>query len=295
MSAFGRAGALSLGLHVAVVAGTCFGPGRGGSRQTVGAPTRSARISQDVGVVTLAAPEIKPEPTWPQAPLSAPLQQPLAAAQPILPDPPRLPDRIFADFPTADVQPAVHSEPIPVAPAPPRVLLAPSSATTTFFSVAAKGKSVVYVIDRSGSMGAEGFGRAREQVIASLRQLPPDARFQVIAYDRSALTLRVGDSGLMLTTPANVEAATRALAAMRPEGGTDHVRALKKALELRPDAIYFLTDEDDLTAADVAHVTQFNRGQASIHALCLVAPAAADTPMRELARRNRGEFRVVAP
>jgi len=245
-------------------------------------------------VVQLAAPETKPEPTLPQAPPSAPLQQPLAAAQPILPDPLRLPDRIFANFPTADVQPAAHSEPVAVAPVQPRVLHAPSSATTTFFSVAAKGKSVVYVIDRSGSMG-ERFGQAREQVIASLRQLPPDARFQVIAYDRSALTLRVGDSGLMLTTPANVEAATRALAAMRPEGGTDHVRALKKALELRPDAIYFLTDEDDLTAADVAQVTQFNRGQASIHALCLVAPAAADTPMRELARRNGGEFRVVAP
>jgi hypothetical protein len=138
------------------------------------------------------------------------------------------------------------------------------------------------------------FDRAREQVIASLRALPPDARFQVIAYDKSAIPLNVGGHGLAAATVTNVETAAAALTAMFPQGATDHARALTQALLLRPDVIYFLTDEDELTAADVAHVTQFNRRVgASIHALCLVAPTATDTPMRRLARENRGVFRTV--
>jgi len=208
-----------------------------------------------------------------------------------------MPDSIFANFPATEVQPVIHTEP-PTASAvpsrPPAVTRAPGSGATTFFSVAAKGKSVVYVIDRSGSM-QERFGLAREQVIASLRQLPPDARFQVIAYDRNALILRVGEGGLAVATPANVEAAVAELAAMREAGGTDHLRALKLALQLRPDVIYFLTDEDDLTVADVRQIKEINRSQTSIHALCLVAPSSTDTPMQVLARQNCGEFRVVVP
>jgi hypothetical protein len=298
MSAFGRAGALSLGLHIAAVAGTCVGLGRGGGRTVLGAPSRSARISQDVGVVMLAAPEVRPAPVQPQIAPPTPLPQPGVAAQPTLPDPPPLPQAIVGILPETDVRPVAHAEPVAVAPAavasePPVVARAPGSGTT-FFSVAAKGKSVVYVIDRSGSMGGQ-FGRAREQVIASLRQLPPQARFQVVAYDRNALTLRIGEGGLAAATPTNVELAAEALAAMREEGGTDHVRALKLALQLRPDVIYFLTDEDDLTAVGVRDISNANRGRASIHALCLVAPSGADTPMQVLARQNRGEFRVVAP
>jgi len=295
MSAFGRAGMLSLGMHAAVVYGTYLGLGGRGTPTSVGAPTRSASLIQDVAVVMLAEPEPKSAPALPQPAPPAPLPQPVAVTQSPLSTPPPLP-RSMMELPVPDARPVAHAEPVKVPSTSPAVAHASGSVMPTFFSVRAQGKSIVYVIDRSSSMGIDGrFNRAREQVIASLRQLPADARFQVIAYDRTAVTLRLGDGGMAAATPANVEAAAAALAAMREEGATDHVRALKTALLLRPEVIYFLTDEDDLTAADVAQVTQFNRNVTSIHALCLVAPAAADTPMRELARRNRGEFRAVAP
>jgi len=292
MSAFGRAGMLSLGLHLAAVAGMCIELVRQGP---VGAPVRAERLTQDVGVVALAEPEVKlaPAVSPPQPP--APFPQPATVAQSPLSEPPPLPHSIMA-LPTPDVRPAVYAEPVKGPSGPPPVVPASGPVTSTFFSLRAVGKSVVYVIDRSSSMGIDGrFDRAREQVIASLRQLPADARFQVIAYDRTALTLRLGTGGLATASQANVETAAAALSAMASEGATDHVRALTLALSLRPDVVYFLTDEDDLTAADVAQITQFNRGLASIHALCLVAPTAVDTPMRNLARQNRGEFRVVGP
>jgi hypothetical protein len=292
MSAFGRAGMLSLGLHAAVFCGLYFDLGGSGTPTAVGAPTRSGGVSHDVGVVTLAIPEVRPQPvpTPPSPP--APLPQPVVTAQTTLPAPPPLPQSIARNLP-ADVRPAAH-----VGPAAASSPAAHSSGprAVTFFAVPAQGKSIVYVIDRSSSMGIDGrFDRAREQVIASLRQLPADARFQVIAYDRTALALDIGGRGLAVATPANVETAAAALAAMFPEGATDHVRALRQALLLRPEVIYFLTDEDDLTAVDVANVTRFNHARVSIHALCLVAPSSIETPMRNLARQNRGEFRVVGP
>jgi hypothetical protein len=166
---------------------------------------------------------------------------------------------------------------------------------TAFFGVPAVGKSVVFVIDRSASMGLAGrLDRARREVAASLRLLPPAARFQVIAYHRAAEPVRVdGRDGLLPATPAAVAAAGAALDRLTAEGSTDHVLALKAALTLRPDVIYFLTDEDDLTWADVRAVTRLNGGRACVHALCLVEPpAGGETPLRALARHNRGEFRV---
>jgi von Willebrand factor type A domain len=293
-----RAGALSLGLHAALVAGLVAALGRPGP---VGAPARGGKVTQDVGVVALAAPEVKPTPVQPQI---VPAQPPAAPAPPVVATPapaapPPLPVAIIKTLPGNDVRPVAPSAPAsppivtPVAhaPGPPD----PPGAATRFFDVPAVGRSVVYVIDRSSSMGVDGrFDRARDQVVASIQQLPADARFQVIAYDKGALALRLGDGGgLAAATPANVAAAVAALEAMAPEGGSEHLKALGVALSLRPDVIYFLTDEDDLTPAHVREVKRLNGGRVSIHAFCLVPPPAGDTPLRVLARENRGQFRVV--
>src|SRR5438876_7007866 len=114
MSAFGRAGMLSVGLHVALVAGTCVGLGRSGAAGAVGAPTRIGKITQDVGVVMLAAPETKPAIAQPQA---APprVPQPVATGQ-TLTEPPRLPRSVTGTLPAADVRPTAHSEPPPTPP-----------------------------------------------------------------------------------------------------------------------------------------------------------------------------------
>src|SRR5919198_794363 len=53
-------------------------------------------------------------------------------------------------------------------------------ATTTFFQIATEGKAIVYVIDRSASMGCNGFlAAAKRELLASLERLPSTARFQV--------------------------------------------------------------------------------------------------------------------
>jgi hypothetical protein len=169
----------------------------------------------------------------------------------------------------------------------------PDGAGTAFYDVPALGSSVVFVIDRSASMGLEQrLDRARQQLVASLNRLRPNTRFQVIAYARNAETLGP-PGGLASATPEHVAQTVSALARLEAEGGTDHLKALRSALAMQPDVVFFLTDDDDLTAYQVREVTRLNRARASIHALCFVEPN-GETALSALARQNRGMFRVVS-
>jgi len=168
----------------------------------------------------------------------------------------------------------------------------PPGAKTIFFGVPTSGASVVYVIDRSASMGLEGrLQRAVAEAIVSLNELPATTRLQVIAYASSPDKLMPGPS-LTAAEPMAITTACERLRSLAAEGGTDHARALKSALIMNPDVVFFLTDEDELTANDVKSITEYNRGRSAIHAICLVDPGSGSSPMKELAKRNRGEFRV---
>ena len=168
---------------------------------------------------------------------------------------------------------------------------------TGIFDLATVAESVVFVVDRSASMGPSGsFSAAKHELLAAITALPPTTRFQVIVYNRAPTTLRInGHVDLVPATEANKEAATQCLAELGTEGATDHVRALQAALQLRPDAIYFVTDADDLRADQVRALTVLNHGRSSIHAI----EFAGERRQRErsllqvLAEQNQGQFRSV--
>ncbi|MFN4259593.1 MAG: vWA domain-containing protein [Gemmataceae bacterium] len=173
-----------------------------------------------------------------------------------------------------------------------------ASAATTFFQIPATGQAVVYVIDGSASMGLFGrFDAARRELIASLEQLPTTARFHVIVYNRFVAVLPGSKpTELLPATPTNLTKTIAWLRSLRPEGGTDHLPALRRALLLRPDVLYFLTDADDLLATHVQELTNFNQNRTRIHALEMEAPNPhrADMPLQLLARWNNGRYRCVA-
>jgi hypothetical protein len=155
---------------------------------------------------------------------------------------------------------------------------------------------VVYVIDRSASMGPGGLlAAATRELCASLARLPPAMQFQVIIYHDQPEALFPGRPALLPATPENTQRAARLLAEVRAEGGTDHLKALRLALSLGPEVIYLLTDADDLSDSARREVTQINRGRVVIHTIEL-NPAnrgRADMPLQALARENRGTYRAV--
>ena len=117
------------------------------------------------------------------------------------------------------------------------------------------GQTVVYVLDSSGSMGAEGkFDAARAALAATLRAQPATVRVQVVVYDGTAYPLLASGGGAPPATEANVRALAAKLAALEPRGKSNHLAAVRAALDLRPDVIVLLTDADDLTAAALAPV-----------------------------------------
>lgn len=253
------------------------------------------------------------------AAVAQPIATPAITAEPEVPPAPIPPQSAAATVPApAAVQPAVHEESTPpvadtvkgtsppepvrhtAATAPPQTNQTqgpplPAGASTAFFGVPAIGKSVVFVVDRSASMGLDGrLDRARRELAESLRRLPPSARFQVIAYNRVVEPLRVASgSDLVPATPDAITAAIEHIDRLAAEGGTDHVKSLRMAIALAPDVIYFLTDEDDLTASDVQSIVRLNHGRVCIHSMCIVPPSGGNTPMQNMARLNRGQFKIV--
>lgn len=217
-----------------------------------------------------------------------------AAPVPTVDAPPATSPTAAAAIPSEHLQPASDSSPAegPLAkPAEAGIKGGP------IFPVPAAAKSVVYVVDRSGSMGERGrLSLARRELEASLRRLPDSTQFQIIAYNRRAEPLRLGGKiGLVPATPDNIQQAIRLLDELEPEGGTEHLPALQQAIRLRPDVIFFLTDADDLNPAEVRALTQLNSGRSAIHVveLTLENRDRLDMPMHQLASGNHGGYRAV--
>jgi hypothetical protein len=160
-------------------------------------------------------------------------------------------------------------------------------------------RSVVYVVDRSISMGFHGaLARARREVLASLRRLAPGTRFQVIAYNREAEPLRInGQVGLLVVDANTVRQVAEAVSALPATGATDHGKALRRAITFHPDLIYFLTDADDVSLDDVRIVTRLADHHTIIHAVELNGGRTGrkDGPLHKLADDNGGTYRRLDP
>jgi hypothetical protein len=128
---------------------------------------------------------------------------------------------------------------------------------TQFFGARDHAHSFAYVIDCSGSMATRNsLEVAKREMLASISQLPPDALFAVIFYNLQArmLTDPLGRRGLMAATAPNKARVQTQLATIAPDGGTDHMTALREALKLKPEVIFFLTDADLMTNNDVNEI-----------------------------------------
>jgi hypothetical protein len=171
--------------------------------------------------------------------------------------------------------------------------------SVAFFQVPIRARTVVFVIDRSTSMGLNGgLSAAKREVLASLGKLPESTRFQVILYNREAMPLPLGGNTELVPVTDEARRETHLLlASVRAEGSTNHQEALRRALSFLPDLILLVTDADELTLQQVRAVTQMNSGRSVIHTIELSDHRAEkmDGPLQLLAHSNRGTHRRVNP
>ncbi len=168
---------------------------------------------------------------------------------------------------------------------------------TEFFGAREHGRSFAYVIDCSGSMATRSsLDVAKRELLASLNQLPPDARFAVIFYNLNVrvLTDPRGNQGMMPATASNKARVETQLAAVGPDGGTDHMLALRTALGLRPEVVFFLTDADLMTNGDVDVILAETRGS-RIQAVEFGrgTDLGMETPLRRMATATGGTYRYI--
>jgi hypothetical protein len=191
--------------------------------------------------------------------------------------------------------PLIKTDEAPIIPADDA---ASAMVSTQFFGAQVWGSTFVYVIDRSGSMSErDRLDAAKRELVASLAQLLPDSRFQIIFYNEQRDVVLHPDSvQLHCATDENKLMADRELKNKVADGGAAHLPALELALSLRPDVVFFLTDADDLRAHDVQRITELNRDWAKICAVEFgVGAEQADrtSQLRELAQRNGGIYRYI--
>jgi len=170
-----------------------------------------------------------------------------------------------------------------------------SGKTKNFFSIAGEAKRIVFVLDASSSMGqSEAWHVARRELIAALADAKPDTRCKIVVYSgqpRLLLPSRID----WLDPSADRAAIADAIMQLSPEGRTEHGPALQTALALRPDAICFLTDADDLTQEHLRQVHLLNREGIPIHTIELTQRHRdrIGMPMQVLARRWGGVYQAI--
>jgi hypothetical protein len=87
--------------------------------------------------------------------------------------------------------------------------------------------------------------------------------------------------------------AAQFVAAVQPDGGTQHVPALQLALRLHPDVIFFLTDagEPAMKPEEMEEIKTLNAGRTRIHCVQFgMHDDAAAEFLRKLAAQNNGDF-----
>jgi hypothetical protein len=254
---------------------------------------------------------IKPiliEPSGPKVADTLPLLKPIDPISPIVPQPvaPMADPNIRpADYaPAPPPPPAINNVPPSANPPAPKALVANptgnggasgSSARESRLPVSTTAKSVVFVLDRSASMGIDDrLTAARKEILAALSRMPAGTKFQVVVYNRTCETVTLGGQReLAALSSQTLKDMDDSLKELTPEGGNDHLPAMRSALYLQPEVICLLTDADDLTLEMVQIVTRFNQGRCVIHAVVL--GSAPRTPMQLLAKWNRGTCREIDP
>jgi len=174
-------------------------------------------------------------------------------------------------------------------------------AKISLFGTVGEGYKFIYCFDRSGSMGGSGssaMAAVQAELRDSLRPLDSVHQFQMIFYNERPVVFNPsGTPGrLAFANPQNKERALRFLDSLVADGGTDHEEALKLAIRMQPDVIFFLTDGDEpkLTAAQIEEIT-YRAGGIQINTIQFASgpKPAGESFLAELARQNGGQYRYV--
>lgn len=137
------------------------------------------------------------------------------------------------------------------------------------FGLEATGGRFVYAFDRSMSMNGAPLRAAKQELLQSLDALADIHRFQILFFNHTvtAFDLTGGRNRVAYATDQNKRLASSYISGITSDGNTRRLPALRHALAMRPDAVFFLTDADDpMSPRELAQVEEL-AGGATINAI----------------------------
>lgn len=174
--------------------------------------------------------------------------------------------------------------------------------TAGFFGIRDKTTRVVYVVDRSSSMGNHNaLNVAKAQLTKSLEELDSSQQFQILFFHEAISELKLDrekKSNLYPATENNRTLAGKFIYSVHADMGTKRFPALQRALELNPEIVFFLSDVDDaMSAREMNEIRKIARRQNTrIHVIefGMGADLTKDENfLKRLARDNGGSYRYL--
>ena len=147
--------------------------------------------------------------------------------------------------------------------------------------------------------GRRALAAAKQQLTESLNSLDSIHQFQIVFFNHLTRTFDATGGGhrVAFATGANKQLAAKFVGGITADGGTDRLAALRAAIAMQPDVIFFLTDDDDpMPESELAEVNQLNRR--SNAAICTIQfgsgpPKSSDNFLVELAKQTGGQYGYV--
>lgn len=171
----------------------------------------------------------------------------------------------------------------------------PTTKVSLFGSAEAEGRSFVFLIDRSQSMGGEGLGaiaEAAKELASAVSRLSDQHTFQVIAYNQKPFYLT--DKELIPASDTNKQQLLEFVKNLPALGATEHEMGIWAALKLKPDVIFIFTDGGDpyLNAGQLRAIREAARGRTAIHAIHFGSGSLAEPEhfLKSLAGQNGGSY-----
>ncbi|MBX3226940.1 MAG: VWA domain-containing protein [Labilithrix sp.] len=157
---------------------------------------------------------------------------------------------------------------------------------------APRARQLVFVIDRSGSMGGAAMAEARTALRLCLRQLREGDRFNVLAFDTA---IEPFANELVPYGPATLAKVDAWIGGIDARGGTELLAPMLEAARLAPDGvIVLLTDGEVANEAEISDAFMAARGSARVYSFG-IGSNVSDALLTDLADRTAGAVEHIHP
>ncbi len=174
----------------------------------------------------------------------------------------------------------------------------PATSLSVFGSGQMEGRSFLFLLDRSTSMGSKGLGvvqAARNELSAAIEKLESHHRFQILGYNNATISMKA--PRLLNASKENKLAVRKFVSNLTAYGPTNHDTGILSAISYRPDVIVMLTDggAPGLNSQELKKIRTLSRGRTQIHCVQfgLGPQRTEDEFMEDLAAQNGGTFRYI--